>query len=154
MTDDLDPLVTQLVNKVFATMLQMKAEPAPGQAPLPEITPHVAGTIGFSGSITGVIHLNCSETFARTITATMLGMQEWQIDGNEMVNDVLGEITNMIAGNVASELRNRGGTCAITIPSIVRGNSFSICHVTGSKSIICNFNCEGNPVVVELVLKG
>ena len=153
MIANLEPMVAQLVTRVFATMLQMKAEPVDAITEPPSTVPHVAGSIGFSGTVTGVVHFNCTDKFARKIACTMLGLADWQLDGNEMVDDVIGEITNMIAGNVASEFRNQGFVASISIPTIVRGNNFSIHNISGCKSLRRQFQCDTSLIDVEIVLK-
>ena len=153
MIADLGPLIEKLVIKVFATMLQMKAVVAPDGNEIAPQCPHVAGSIGFSGSTNGVIHFMCTESFARKVACTMLGMADWQLEGNEMADDVIGEITNMIAGNVASELRNRGHAASISIPTIVRGSNFTIRNISGCKCFRFHFLCEGTYMNVDLVLK-
>ena len=134
-------------------MLQMKAAPVAANSETRSTEAHVAGSIGFSGTITGLVHFNCSEKFARKIACSMLGLSDWQLDGNEMVDDVVGEITNMIAGNVASELRNRGFSANISIPTIVRGNNFSLHNISGCKSMRHQFQCDSALIDVEIVFK-
>jgi chemotaxis protein CheX len=82
----------------------------------------------------------------------MLGLADEEIDGDEMVNDVMGEIANMVVGNLKSGLCDRGLTCVLTIPSIVRGN-FSIEPISSSARKVFHFSCETRPLLVEVMIK-
>src|SRR5678816_859125 len=55
MIDDLDHLVSSAVSSVFGTMLNLSvAEEAEG-APMTAGEPHLAGSVGFIGIVTGVV---------------------------------------------------------------------------------------------------
>ena len=87
------------------------------------------------------------------MASRMLSMPEAEIEGNEMVNDVMGEVSNMVVGNIKSRLCDRGMECVLTIPSIVRGNHFSIEPVSSTERNVMSFRCEGSQLVVEVLLK-
>jgi chemotaxis protein CheX len=70
-----------------------------------------------------------------------------------MVNDAVGEIANMVVGNLKSRLADRGLNCILTIPSIVRGNNFRIEPTSCTQRRICSYQCDGDQVVVEVLLK-
>jgi chemotaxis protein CheX len=42
------------------------------------------------------------------------------------VNDVVGELTNMLTGGLKSWLCDAGADCAVSTPGIIRGSSFSV----------------------------
>jgi two-component system cell cycle response regulator len=109
------------VSEVFRTMLTLEAKPvavlhewhAPGD-------PLVAGCVGFTGDANGVVYVHATARFARTLASRMLGLPEAELQGDEMVNDVIGELSNMIVGCAKSRLCDAGAPCVLTIPSIVR----------------------------------
>ena len=151
MIDDLDHLVSSAVASVFGTMLNLPVEEPSESVSTSEGEAHLAGSVGFVGGVTGVIFVYSTVSFAHKAARRMLGPNA--IIGEEMVNDAFGEITNMIVGHIKSRLADRGMTCALTIPSILRGSNFSIEPTSSIRRRVSNFRCAGSPVVVEVLLK-
>jgi chemotaxis protein CheX len=87
---------------------------------------HIVGTVGFAGKVMGTINLFVSRTFGREMAAAMLGMTMEEIGGDEEVNDVIGEVCNMVGGDMKSRLCDAGLTCSLSIPSVTYGNGFKI----------------------------
>lgn len=83
----------------------------------------------------------------------MLGLSPDEIDGDEMVNDTMGELANMIVGQVKSRLCDRGYECVLTVPSVVRGQNFSIESTTGTERRVIGFNCGAEKLKVEVLIK-
>jgi chemotaxis protein CheX len=152
MIDDLDHLVSSAVSSVFGTMLNLPVVEESEGAPMSSGEQHLAGSIGFIGIVTGVIFVYSTVSFAHEVTRGMLGL-ETNITGEEMVNDAFGEITNMIVGHIKSRLADRGMTCVLTIPSILRGSNFTIEPTSSTRRRISTFRCGVNPLVVEVLLK-
>lgn len=152
MIDDLDHLVSSAVAAVFGTMLNLPVHEESEGVPEPEGEPHLAGSVGFIGVLTGVVFVYSTVSFARKVTRGMLG-PETVIIGEEMVNDAFGELTNMIVGHIKSRLGDRGMSCILTIPSILRGSNFTIEPTSSTRRRISTFLCGGDRVVVEVLLK-
>lgn len=152
MIDDIDHLVSSAVASVFGTMLNLPVDEESESAPVVENEAQIAGSVGFIGVVTGVVFVYSTVRFARNVTRRMLG-SETTVTGEEMVNDAFGEITNMIVGHIKSRLADRGMTCVLTIPSILRGSQFTIEPTSSTRRRISNFRCAGDNVVVEVLLK-
>jgi chemotaxis protein CheX len=151
MIDDLDHLVSSAVSSVFGTMLNLPVVEEAEGAPMVTGEPHLAGSVGFIGIVTGVVFVYSTVSFAHKVTRGMLGTEI--ITGEEIVNDAFGEITNMIVGHIKSRLADRGMTCVLTIPSILRGTNFTIEPTSSTRRRISAFRCGGNQLVVEVLLK-
>jgi chemotaxis protein CheX len=148
----LDFLATGL-GDVFKTMLALETEPAsPHGWPAPRGT-IIAAVVGFTGEVNGFVYLRVTAAFGRRLASRMLGMPEAELGGEEIVNDVVGELGNMIVGNVKSRLCDSGSRCVLTIPSIVRGNDFSIEPVGSSDRRLAAFRCGGDMILLELMMK-
>lgn len=152
MIEDIDQLLTSALSGVFVTMLKIPVEKEPAGALIANGEPHVAGSVGFIGTLSGVVYVYSTVSFARKMTRAMVGLKEAEIQ-EEMVNDAVGEITNMIVGNIKSRLADRGLACVLTIPSIVRGSHFTIEPTTSTQRRVCSFRCDGNQIVVEALIK-
>jgi chemotaxis protein CheX len=153
MIADLDELVTSSVTELFSTMLNMNMLPAPMQAGFGNGEPHVAGTVGFIGWLSGVVYVFTTVSFARRITATFLGLHEAEIEGDEMINDAMGEMANMLVGQMKSRLSDRGMPCMLTIPSVVRGSNFSVEATTSTEGHIFSFVSGENRIFIQVLLK-
>lgn len=153
MIEDMEQLIGASVTEVFDTMLNLKARREPEGTAITNGEPQVAGSVGFIGRMTGVVYLYSTNTFARRMTGSLLGLADSEIEGDEMVNDAMGELTNMVVGHLKSRLSDRGMPCVLTIPSIVRGSHFSIEPVSSTARRVFSFRCDVNQLVVEVLIK-
>ncbi len=135
-------------------MLSIKTQPDPSLKLINNSSQHIASSVGFIGQITGVISIYSDDAFARVITSRMLGMDPKDVDEDKMVNDSMGELGNMVLGHIKSRLCDRGLSCVLTIPSIIRGTQFSIEPVTNATRLVLGFRCdEKNQVAIEVLIK-
>lgn len=154
MIDVLEDLVKGAVSEVFSTMLSIKTEPDSTLALLTNGGSHVATSVGFIGQVTGIVFIYSNDAYARVITSRMLGLDPKEVDGEEIVNDSMGELGNMVVGHIKSRLCDRGMSCVLTIPSIVRGSQFSIQPVTSATRIVVGFRCDTTEqIAIEVLIK-
>ncbi len=115
----------------------------------------VVGTVGFIGDVSGLIYLYLSADFAKIVASHMLGMNDAEINaaGDEVVNDAVGELTNMTVGGFKNQLCDQGFPCRLTIPSILRGSNFSIEPVSGASRRTYCFDVQGHHLVTDLLMK-
>jgi len=151
--EQVETLTQKAVQTVFQSMVSMNMAP---ESPVP-LPPNAAGqiiaSVGFIGEATGVIYLYFNVGFATLIASRMLGIPEKEVDNEEMVNDAMGELSNMVVGYVKSHLQDGGLSCTLTIPSIVRGQQLS---VEGSSQIakkVIGFRDGGHQMLAEVLLK-
>jgi chemotaxis protein CheX len=159
--------INRAVQDVFKTMLGKTASLAdatgalansdgsPWEHPVHISGQHVVGTVGFIGDISGLIYLYLEDTFANEIASHMLGMTLAEIDeaGHEVVNDAVGELTNMTVGTFKNQLADKGFPCKLTIPSILRGSNFSIEPVSSATRRIYRFHVGEHSIVADLLMK-
>ena len=121
---DLRGFISGAMAEVFDTMLSMDIDLADGDAQADIDGERIVGSVGFAGKAVGSVSIQVNEAFARSITAAMLGMEEDEIEGDEEVHDVIGELSNMIGGDLKSRLCDGGLDCELSIPSIITGSDF------------------------------
>ena len=167
-----EPLIRDNINRavcdVFKTMLHRTAslgaayvsggaDPHPVGAHGDELSAHpqVVGTVGFLGDINGLIYLYFDGAFAKGCTGHLLGMSDSEVDeaGDEVINDAIGEITNMTVGSFKNGLSDQGYPCKLTIPSILRGRNFCVEPISDSQRFIYVFETEGQRLVADILLK-
>ena len=152
-TLDLKTYISNAVTSVFEAMLEMDV------AFLDEIPNslsdglQIVGSVSFAGKAMGSINLHLSENFARLITAAMLDMEEDEIEGDEEVHDVVGELSNMVGGDLKSRLCDAGLTCELSIPTITSGKEFQIVPKGWTRHEHFVFNYQTQTGVVDVYLK-
>ena len=152
--------ITRAVQEVFKTMLCQNATYSPmtpeeTKACLGLDSPHVVSTVGFIGSINGLIYLYMEVKFATQCAANMLGMSDAEITeaGDEAVNDAIGELTNMTVGTFKNQLSDKGFPCKLTIPSIMRGSHFQIESISSATRRTYRFMIAGHPLIADLLMQ-
>ena len=154
--------IQHAVAEVFGTMLRSpvtlnevpKALPPPTPMTPAGNAPWVVGTVGFVGDINGLIYLYFSEDFATNCTEKMLGMSAAEVaeGGNEVVNDAVGELTNMVVGSFKNRLCDAGLPCKLTVPSILRGQNFRIEGTGTARRYAYVFDCSGRRMVADILM--
>lgn len=158
--------MNRAVQDVFRTMLSTPAnlihgssaassDGSPWKHPVDISGAQIVGTVGFIGDISGLIYLYFSANFSKFVAGQMLGMTPEEIDeaGDEVVNDAIGEVTNMTVGGFKNQLCDQGFPCRLTIPSILRGSNFSIEPVSGATRRTYTFEVQGHHLVTDLLMK-
>ena len=109
---------------VFSMMLAMDIEPLEAYSQN-EAKPYdgVVSLVTFTGEWIGAGMFCCHEDLACTIGAAMLGHEVKQIDSD--VLDGIGEMANMIIGNLKEQLEGKTGPLSLSIPTVVYGKNFS-----------------------------
>jgi chemotaxis protein CheX len=159
--------IQRAVQEVFRTMASMKADLARhsrcdhgaaasdgGSIVCPK-GDVIVGTVGFVGDLAGLIYLYLPVPFAHHLAGAMLGMSEAELReaGDEVVNDAVGELTNMTVGAFKNVLCDQGFPCKLTIPSIMRGQNFSIQPAASATRRLYEFSIHGHTLVADLLVK-
>ncbi len=151
--DQIEELTQRAVQRVFQSMISMEMSPA-APAPLPQVpVTQIIASVGFIGEATGVVYLYVDVGFATMIACRMLGITEADVDGEEMVNDAMGELSNMVVGYVKSHLQDGGLSCTLTIPSIVRGQQLSVEGAGNITKRVIGFRGGDRHMLAEILLK-
>jgi len=138
---------------IFDTMLSMKAIPAE-KTEVPHHGARVSGSVGFAGeNMNGVLYIHVSASFAKQVAATMMGVTPEEVKDEHEVNDVIGEVSNMVTGGLKSWMCDIGTDCAMSTPAIIRGNSFSIEPMEDVQRDLLVFDCGTEKVIVEIHIK-
>ena len=152
-TLDLKEFLTDAIGNVFDMMLSMEAEFIDVGSQTPDGENRIVGTVSFAGKVLGSINLQVNETFARIMTAAMLDMELDEIEGQEEIYDVIGEMSNMIGGDLKSRLCDAGYPCELSIPSITSGHNFKIESKNWVRHESLAFRCRQHTGRVEVYIK-
>jgi chemotaxis protein CheX len=149
---DIRHLISEQVAEVFNTMLSLQLVPLPNQ-PMPHFGERLTGSVGFGGeSVAGAVYLHMSTGLAKHLASAMLGLSPEELSENES-NDVVGEIANMLTGQLKSCLCDAGVSCAVSTPTIIRGASYEIEHMPEVRRELLLFKCAASVMAVEIHIK-
>lgn len=149
----LKDVALQATMEVFDTMLSMEAQEVE-QVPEGFFNgSKIVGAVSFTGAVLGCSRICVNKNFAQEMTCAMLGMEPDEIEGDEEVHDVIGEVSNMIGGGIKSHLCDMGFPCELSIPSITSGSNFTIETRQWAWFERCYFRCAENLAIVEIFLK-
>lgn len=113
------------VMDTFKTMLSMELSKV-GMITDPGLDDQrYVSSVYFGGEVVGGLSLHSSREFACLIAGNMLGMEVDEVEEEE-IKDVLGELCNIISGNLKSDFLDSEMACVISTPSITRGCDFRI----------------------------
>lgn len=153
MIADVEPLLVTAVSEVFTKMLDLPVTHEPLMDPADPGEFHVAGAVGFIGASSGVVYLYLHKTLARRLACRLLRIEDAELESEAMVNDAIGELANMVVGQVKSQLEDRGHTFVLTIPSIVRGSHFTIEPVSTTERLVMHFQTSEGLLLLEVLFK-
>lgn len=108
-SDDINALTLQVWETVLCLPIETDA-PQPSADDL-----HVVGMVNITGNWEGSVLVRCTRPLARSITEAMFGMDPGEASADEIA-DALGEIANMIGGNVKSLVP---GPSQLSLPTVV-----------------------------------
>lgn len=135
----------RIVCDVFQTMLKCDITPRVAHWDPPNSC--VTAGIFFAGSWRGAVLIQASEHQACQWTSRLMALpipEEFTSD----VQDALGELVNMIGGNLKSVLPRGVG---LSMPTVVRGTNYSMRICGGSLTASQSFETDGEPFSVTLV---
>jgi CheY-specific phosphatase CheX len=135
----------RIVEDVFRTMLGMEVAARTGAPAAAAGT--ITAAIQFVGEWKGALLLQCGLSQALEFTRRLMpGIQPAAFDGD--VRDALGELANMMGGNLKSVLPQGVG---LAIPLVVEGTDFAMHICGGNESASQTFSGEVGDFGVTLV---
>lgn len=145
----------QIVNatvEIFTSMVMMDVSVSPSQeTDYGTLEDTITGVIGLAGTHKGVLAVHIPHQVAFAITSNFLGIDIDEI--NEDVEDAIGEIANMLGGNIKSILSEKGRDIDLSLPSTVSGKEYGFQTIKGAEKIIISFASDSGQFIVELQLE-
>jgi CheY-specific phosphatase CheX len=123
---DLKGFCTNSTRSVFHTMLSMEVSVVEADPGMELSGSKIVGCVSFTGDVIGNICVHVSRQFARIMTAAMLGVEVDEVEDDEEIKDVIGEVSNMVGGDMKSKLCDAGLPCVLSIPNVTSGSDFKI----------------------------
>jgi flagellar motor switch protein FliN len=150
--DALDPKarVSEAIITVFDTMFSTQLEPMDTiPSEYPEDLRNV-GSVSYAGEANGMVSIHVSDRFSRELTAAMCGLEVETLEGDEKIQEMLGEIGNAVGGNLKSTFNDAGLACVLSTPLFITGTDFKIESLDLEKYERFAFQSDDNIVIVEM----
>ena len=141
-----EDLFVSMANIWFST-LQMDVQRT--EEPVPRARNHehfATGCVHILGAWEGALIIDCPAPLARMAASRMLGCEPDAVSGQDL-QDAVGELTNIVAGNIKSDFP---GECRLSFPVITEGSDYTV-RVPHSR-LFCEIFlvCEQHPIHVAL----
>jgi len=144
--------IIESAKEIFSSMLMMdisaKEEAKTEAHPLVD---SISGVIGLAGTHKGVLAIHLPHRVAIAITSSFLGMDVEEM--NSDVEDAIGELANMLGGNVKSILSEKGRDINLSMPTTISGQHYDYQPNKDAERTLIQFECETGPFTVELQLE-
>ena len=147
--DFINPFIAALLN-VMQTMAQTQLVPGkPQKKSDNQARGEISGLIGMVGdNIQGSMSISFEEGLVLEIMQKMLGEKPESIDSD--VQDMVGEITNMICGGAKNELGQKGYDFGMATPMVVSGKNHTIKHQVDGKKMVMPFSHDSGKLYLEM----
>ena len=142
--------IIQYTKEVWSSILGMEAEHAESFNPS-EIEKTLLGFVQITGAWNGTLSIHCSASMARKAAAVMFDLKE-ESTTMEEIQDALGELANMVGGNVKGLLPD-DDVCLLSLPAVAI-TDYPLYIPDSVEVARVNFSCGDNDFVVTLQKRG
>ena len=142
-----DDRIRRSVEDLWSTVLGLPIRPDPASILFDSTPGLLTGCIEISGAWQGAVTLDCGSTLARSAAAIMFGIEPGETS-HDQVHDALGELTNILGGQVKSLLPE---PCRLSLPAIAEGADYAFRCLDDKVLTRLDFTCEDAPVRVTIV---
>jgi CheY-specific phosphatase CheX len=136
--------IIEIAQSIWETMFALPLEAGSGGTLGTD--PAMTGAVQIDGAWEGAVMLQCPRVLADRLTSVL-----FQGDGTptpDDVRDAMGELTNMLAGNVKALLAEPS---RISLPTVALGADYEL-SVVGTEAVATvSFTCEGSPLTVTVL---
>jgi len=144
----LEESIADIVATVWETVLAMPVELDDTLHLSTGEIPTYAGIIQIHGAWEGAVAVQCAEPMARHAAMVMFSMDAGTVS-NEDLHDCLGELTNMIGGNLKALLPE---PCTLGLPVVVEGHDYRL-RLPGAAPVRRSAFRAGEEIIVVTVLE-
>jgi len=139
--------ICQITQTIWSSVLGLETERIEWKIEATHHEPFLTGCVSITGAWEGAVTLDCSAQLARQLAAVMMRQEPEQTSSDDIA-DALGELTNILGGNVKRLLP---GPSRLTLPAVAEGRDYHL-KVAGSQLLSeISFECEGEPMRVTLL---
>ena len=139
--EDVEAIAAMVIGSIAGVVL----EPAAGE--IPRDRPALTGCVHIDGAWNGAAIVECELPLARRIAATLFDRAEGEVSLDD-VRDALGEITNMIGGNVKALLP---APSRLSLPTVVEGADYAVTVPRTKSAGVVVFRAGAEMLVIRIL---
>jgi chemotaxis protein CheX len=141
-------LIIHALNKTFTTMLRTPLEP---RDEISVMGDRLWGTIRFNGSASGRVVIGIPVSASGWLVPQFLGPAAPE-DPMEIVQDVVGEMLNIVGGNFKSNLCDAGVDCTLSVPTVEIREFANITRADNEKRQTLYFQADRLMMSLDLLI--
>jgi chemotaxis protein CheX len=148
--ESIDAAISETVRNIWTVILGMDVHEGPSNVTaLKKVDTGrtLTACVQLAGAWEGSVLLYCTQELARRAAAVMFGTTVEAVSGEE-VEDALGELANMTAGNIKTLLPR---PCELSLPAVVDGIDYRLAIPGSRVSSKVLLECEEEPLLVTLL---
>ncbi len=140
--------ICQYTESIWKSILGLDVKKTPDEYSHSEGESMLAGCVHISGKWEGAVTLDCPLELAQKVASIMFKMTEEEVP-SDLVQDALGELTNMTGGNIKSLLPE---PCLLSLPAVTMTQHGL--RIPGSELVTSvTFKCWGYKFRVSILKK-
>jgi CheY-specific phosphatase CheX len=139
--------VRQAVQEIFGSICGAEPVLVPGESPV-DPGSCVVGIISYTGGTTWSFALIIPEETAEPLAAKFAGF-DIPFASSDM-GDVVGELANVIAGDITARLEARGVAAQLSLPTVTRGSDLELLLPSGAACMNLGYDTAQGPLVFRL----
>lgn len=143
--------IIESAQEIFSTMIMMEISVVEENDGAQSLKDSISGIIGLAGTFKGVLAIHLPNVVAMAITTSFLGMEVDTI--NEDVEDAVGELANMLGGNVKMILSEKGRDIDLSLPTTISGRDYDFQQKKDAEYLKIPFVCDAGKFSIELQLE-
>ncbi len=144
--------IIECTQEIFTSMIMMDISVSDETPQIPKVLhDNISGMIGLGGTHKGILGIHLPYVVAMAITSSFLGMEVTEI--GEDVEDAVGELANMLGGNVKTILSEKGRDIELSLPSTIHGKEYGVQTSHDTENVVISFACEVGNFIVQLQLE-
>ena len=142
--------IQEVVRSIWESVLGWEIEPSP----TPEIPRGSGGFltafIQIAGAWEGAVVCISSTELVRRAASVMFRMKPEELS-TDLLYDALGEMTNMVGGNLKALLPGPSFLC---LPAVIEGSDYNVCVPSAMPMTETSFMCGSEPFSVKILALG
>jgi CheY-specific phosphatase CheX len=143
-------LLTKAVIETFETMAEMTMDVVDASSLMPADHGYLTGTVRFTGPTSGKVSLAFSPFLSMMIAAKIMGGGLDDEQSAESINDAIGELVNIVTGNLQSKLSDAGLASEVTLPEVKFESVLTRETNQGASSDEFFFKCGTHTLIAHL----
>lgn len=149
---DIRDRIIESAQEIFSTMIMMEVTVSEKEdSGSMSLVDSISGVIGLAGTHKGVLAIHLPSTVAMGITSSFLGMDVDEV--NEDVEDAVGELANMLGGNLKTILSENGRDIDLSLPTTISGKEYEFQSNRNADTERIQLKCDAGDFSIELQLE-